>query len=331
MPCYHPVTVYRSRRGRDPITGKWPIVFNVKEGYLDQELSIPCGRCIGCRLERSRQWAIRCVHEAALHDHNSFITLTYNNETIDKQCGIYDEQTNSINQYSLNKRDFVLFMKSLRKQVFKDYGKTIRFFHCGEYGEQCKVCHESRSNCQCKVFTPDLGRPHHHACIFGFEFPDRERWPSKSKMPLYRSAYLESLWRHGYCLVGDVSFESAAYVARYVTKKITGDQAGDHYDGRQPEYITMSRRPGVGGTWFQKYRSDVVNQDHVVIRKNLICRPPKYYDNLYDLTNPKEMEVIKRKRRKLINENNSTPERLKVREKLQQLKAFNLKRHLEAS
>lgn len=334
MPCYHPMTAYRSRSGRDPLTGKWPIVFNVKEGYIDHEVTVPCGKCIGCRLERSRQWAIRCVHEASLHDFNSFITLTYNEEHIDKQCGIYDEEINGIRQHSLNKRDFVLFMKKLRKAVQKDYGKQIRFFHCGEYGEECKICQKSRRDCTCSLFTPDLGRPHHHACIFGFEFPDRECWTTRGKVPLYRSAYLESLWGYGYCIVGDVTFESAAYVARYVTKKISGDKASDHYDGREPEYITMSRGgrsgKGIGGTWFEKYRRDVTSIDKVVIRNSLICRPPKYYDNLYDKLNPKQMEVVKRRRLKLVNAANNTPERLAVREELQKLKAFKLKRHLEA-
>lgn len=312
MPCYHPMVAYRSRSGRDPSTGKWPIVFNSKEGYLDQKLSIPCGKCIGCRLERSRQWAIRCVHEASLHDHNCFITLTYNNENLIRKCGIYDEEIDGIRQYSLNKEDYVLFMKRLRKDIQKRYGKQIRFFHCGEYGER-------------------FSRPHHHACIFGFDFPDKVLWSVRAGVKLYRSESLEKIWGLGYCVIGNVTFESAAYVSRYVTKKITGSKADDHYDGRQPEYITMSRNPGIGSEWFEKYKKDVLCQDKIIMRGGLTMRPPKYYDNKYDLTNPKEMEVIKRRRKKLISESNTTPERLAVREELQKLKSMNLKRHLEAS
>jgi len=83
MPCYHPLHGYQSTRA-NPETGKYPWVARLaKAGSLTaKHLAIPCGRCIGCRLERSRQWAIRCVHEASLHEDNAFITLTYAPENI---------------------------------------------------------------------------------------------------------------------------------------------------------------------------------------------------------------------------------------------------------
>jgi len=250
MACYHPQTVYRSKNGRNPETGLWPIVFNVKEGYHDLKLQVPCGRCIGCRLEKSRQWAIRCVHEAKMHNDNMFITLTYNDD---------NQKT------SLVKEDFVLFMKRLRRRC----GNGIRFFHCGEYGEK-------------------FSRPHHHACIFGYRFHDLDHWDTRGGVPLYRSVTLEDLWKnpetgesYGYSTVGDVTWESAAYVARYVTKKITGDKAEKHYADREPEYITMSRRPGIGRTFYDKYRNDMYNADTCVIRDDLVCQPARYYDKIY--------------------------------------------------
>ena len=130
MACYHPMTAYRSRAGRDPKTGKWPVVFNITQGYADMEVSVACGQCIGCRLERSRQWAIRCVHEASLHPINCFITLTYSPEHEHRLYVPYpDLETGEVigNQLSLRKDDFVLFMKRLRKK----FGEGIRFFHCG--------------------------------------------------------------------------------------------------------------------------------------------------------------------------------------------------------
>ena len=80
MACYHPITAYRSKAGRDPKTGKWPVVFNISQGYADMPITLPCQQCIGCRLERSRQWAIRCMHEASLYDKNCFLTLTYSDD-----------------------------------------------------------------------------------------------------------------------------------------------------------------------------------------------------------------------------------------------------------
>lgn len=209
MPCYHPLPAWYSKRRGE--SGKRGVVFNVADGFKDKQIDLPCGRCIGCRLERSRQWAVRCVHEAALWDSNCFVTLTYDEENCPKDGGLIPEH-------------FVLFMKRLRAC----YGAGIRFFHCGEYGEK-------------------LGRPHHHAILFNFDFADK-RFHSRSSdgNVLYTSAELERLWRFGFCTVGACTFESAAYIARYSLKKITGSAAESHYQGRKAEYLTMSRKPGIG-------------------------------------------------------------------------------------
>ena len=175
------------------------MIFNPKYAYqADQPEKLPCGQCVGCRLERSRQWAIRCMHEAQMHEDNCFITLTFNPESLDDRS----------NPWSLDVRDFQLFMKRLRKK----YGAGIRFYHCGEYGELNK-------------------RPHYHACIFGFDFPDKRLWKvTNSGHRLYISESLDELWPFGFCTIGNVTFESAAYVARYIMKKVNGDAAADHYE-----------------------------------------------------------------------------------------------------
>jgi len=243
-------------------SGKRSIVFSRNEGLVDCEVIIPCGSCIGCRLEKSRQWAIRCIHEASLYDNNCFITLTYNNEHLP-------------HTRSLIKRDFVLFMKRLRKQ----FGQGIRFFQSGEYGDQ-------------------LSRPHYHACLFNFTFKDKEElFLNNSKdVKLYRSATLEKLWPYGFSTIGDVTFESAAYVARYCTKKITGEKADEHYgfsygwnkDGefvkrpRVREYCSMSRRPGLGSKWFDKFKSDCFPHDEVVV-KGFPSKVPRYYDEKFNI------------------------------------------------
>jgi hypothetical protein len=195
---------------------------------------------MGCRLSRSRQWAIRCVHEAQAHAENCFITLTYSDDNIP------DDR-------SLRVRDFQLFLKRLRRNT----ANRIRFYHCGEYGEL-------------------YGRPHYHALIFGHDFPDKLLWNTSNNLPLYRSATLEQLWTMGYSSIGEVTFQSAAYVARYLLKKITGDPAQEHYEyvnpetgevtQRKPEYTTMSRRPGIGRAWLDKYLSDVYPDDFIVIK-----------------------------------------------------------------
>lgn len=298
MTCYHPITGWRSRDGRNPVSGLWPIVFKKSDGYTDLEVTVPCGRCIGCRLEKSRQWAIRCSHEASLHKENCFLTLTYDNYHCPPDG-------------SLNLTDIQLFMKRLRRR-FSD--KKIRFFQCGEYGE----LHQ---------------RPHHHAILFGFDFPDKELCEiAEGGFPLYSSRILSCLWPFGLHRIGGVSFESAAYVARYVMKKITGDEAEEHYQGRIPEFITMSRRPGIAHDWLLKYKDDVYPHDYVVIRDGIKCKPPSYYDKIFDkIQDEYSLNKIKniRKKEAIKNPDFNNPRRLLVKEKIQQLKADKLVRPLE--
>lgn len=294
MACYHPIVAWRARSGM--VNGKWPLVFNKRDGYVDKEVKLPCGHCIGCRLEYSRQWAIRCMHEAAMYQANSFITLTYANDNV-----------NDNGVTSLVKDDWCLYMKRFRAMLWERHRTRVRFFQCGEYGEL-------------------LNRPHHHACIFGWDFPDKYLW-SNRKCKLYRSPMLEELWPYGFSSVGDLTFESAAYTARYIVKKITGDGADQHYDGRVPEYVTMSRRPGIGRAWYDRYSQDVRSIDKIVVRNGLTCRPPRYYDSIYDRCFPTAMAAVKRKRLSTVREEDYS--RLQCKENLQYHSVKDLKRNYE--
>lgn len=260
MGCYRPLKGYRSLF-KDSDTRKRRVFFNPRQGYHDQLIELACGQCMGCRLERSRQWAIRMSHEAACYDRNCFITLTYRDECLPPHG-------------SLDVKHFQDFMKRLRFR----FGSGIRFFHCGEYGEK-------------------FARPHYHACLFNFDFPDKKLWRTVRENRLFTSEALEQLWPFGFSTVGEVTFESAAYVARYVTKKVTGRLAEDHYGVRKPEYTTMSRRPGIGRPWFEKFRSDVYPSDQVVLRGRAM-RPPKFYDSLFEVAYPSDFAKVKARRRK---------------------------------
>lgn len=257
MACFHPIRAYRGP-GRTK-NGKVPVVFKPTDGYVDLPLQLPCGQCIGCRLERSRQWAIRCIHEASLWPDNCFLTLTFDDAHL---------------KPSLCKRDFQLFMKRLRK-AYPD--QKIRYFHCGEYGEK-------------------FSRPHHHAILFNFDFPDKVFFKMSGKHRLYVSESLNSIWGQGYCMIGDVSFDSAAYVARYILKKVTGESAEEHYGDLIPEYVTMSRRPGIAAGWYDKFKDDVFPDDEVVLKGGLKARPPKYYFNKFEIDNPKVHARLSKKR-----------------------------------
>lgn len=300
MPCYHPLQGWRS--GTKNPSGRRSITFRPRDGIPYQPLQVPCGQCIGCKLERSRQWAIRCVHEAQLHQENCFITLTYDDAHLPLNPRTDGDHATLIPLH------FVLFMKRLRKSLHE---KPVRFFHCGEYGES-------------------LGRPHHHAILFGHNFADRVHHSGSGSTRLYRSVTLEKLWPFGFSTIGEATFQSAAYIARYCTKKITGPPAEAHYQGRHPEYITMSRRPGIGNNWIWKYFTDVYPSDQLVIRGGVITKPPRYYDDFTNALEPDTIAKIKQARTRAANNSpDNTGRRLTDRGDAQQLTAAQLKRNFE--
>lgn len=194
MPCYHPLRL-ESERGLVRV--------------------VPCGQCIGCRLERSRQWAVRLVHESKLHEKSCFVTLTYAPEHLPPGGTLVPE-------------DLRLFIKRVRHWALPG---RVRFFACGEYGDA-------------------LGRPHYHALLFGVWFSEGALLGGEGAASYWRSDQLSGLWSKGHASFGRVTFESAAYVARYVLKKVTGAGAPAHYGDRVPEFVRMSRRPGIGQGFF---------------------------------------------------------------------------------
>lgn len=298
MPCYQPMPAVRMS------DGSVKFVSRNKRG-VDSTLELPCGQCIGCRLERSRQWAMRCLHEASLYDRNSFVTLTYDDSNLPVGGTLkYD--------------DFQRFMKRLRKRV----KSPVRFYMGGEYGEQ-------------------LMRPHYHACLFGYDFPDRVYYRrTSSGEKIYTSKLLESLWPYGLSSIGDVTFQSAAYIARYCVQKVTGDLAESHYrvitdDGevidRVPEFNHMSLKPGIGSRWLVKFQTDVYPRDYVVIN-GVKTKPPKYYDVLFERENPGVFSELVAQReldgyvQQLAGEHSNA--RLAVKEQIQVARVSMLKRSL---
>lgn len=257
MTCYHPLTMYWT--GSYTANGKKQYTFNSSQGYIDMPQQIPCGQCIGCRLRRSRDWSVRCMCEARMHDKNCFITLTYNNENLPENG-------------TLIKKHVQDFFKRLRKNL----NIKVRYYMCGEYGTQ-------------------KSRPHYHICLFGYDFPDKKLWKVNNGYPLYNSDILTKLWPYGYSVIGSLTYESTAYVARYILKKQLGKDAKIYDElGIIPEYTTMSRRPGIGGNWFDMYHSDVFANDFKVMFKNVKVAMPLYYEKMFDIYYPDYYNLYKR-------------------------------------
>lgn len=242
-------------------------------------VEVPCGGCIGCRMERSQAWAVRIMHEAQMHSENAFLTLTYSPEKLPRDN-------------SLRKEHMQKFIRRYRKQINPI---KIRYLYCGEYG--------------------DLNhRPHYHAIIFGHDFKDKIKHAnSKTGHQIYISESLDKLWSLGHCYIGSVTKDSAGYVSRYVMKKVTGDRAEEHYRSLDtetgeihkilPEFINMSTRPGLGKTWLDQFgKTDVFSEDYVPLPNGKKAKTPPYYLKQLEKQNPKRFKQIKRQRAKRVKE-----------------------------
>lgn len=293
------------------------------------------------------------MHEAQKHDRTSFVTLTYDDRRaptgatssqsltvapasapaqVRKESPACDSSLtrgyslvvppqSSATRIALHYPHVQLFLRKLRKTLRKRRGLQgkIRFYMCGEYGDE-------------------LGRPHYHICLFGEDFrEDRYEWRHRKEFTYWRSPTLEEHWPHGNSEIGALTIESAAYVARYVMKKMTGKKADDHYmkidplTGERywlpPEFSVMSRRPGIGADWFKDFSQDVYPGDYV-IHKGRKLKPPRYYDKLLKLVDEQLLEDIQNARAAGINHSDNTPARLAVREDVVKAKLAFTKRNL---
>lgn len=318
MPCYKPLKAFWSPRndGKKAIKFYRPDFYNFipyEQLPDDFKIDIPCGQCVGCRLDYSKQWATRCVLESLQYEHNYFITLTYNNEFLpQKENYVIDYETGEAGEkfYSapLVPEHLTKFMKDLREYFRSHYEHVgIRFFACGEYGESSM-------------------RPHFHILLFNCPIPDLEFLKSSFNGDTYwTSEILDKIWSEnvgkdengktiykpkGFVLVANLNYDTCAYVARYMLKKQKGFddklvQKGltvSFYDklGLIPPFTRSSRMPGIAKDYYDKERDKIYEYDEIIITngKGIAkkVKPPKYYDRLYDVDNPEDLQRVKNNR-----------------------------------
>ncbi len=347
MACKHPITAWVDGTTDN---GKRRLRFAPKRDRpveFQETVQVPCGQCVACRLDYSRQWADRCMLELQYHDSAYFVTLTYNDAHVPMSWSS-DPATGEIGSRTMTlfKRDFQLFMKRLRKAFPDDH---IRYFMCGEYGS--------------KYF-----RPHYHAILFGLHLTDLELFKkSQTGFPIFTSEALEKCWIDtdirfprghpdrtysldqteeekllGFVSVQSVTWETCAYTARYILKKQKGENSV-FYDigGIVPEFTLMSRKPGIARQFYEDHKEDLYSFDYVSIKLpsgGRKIRPSRYYDQLYDIDDPDAMEKVKNDRKyksklardaKLANTSLSETELLAVEERNIIAKVSKLRRSFE--
>lgn len=284
MGCYRPLVMYNigynkvTEKNKYKFTGLRAERSNPKTTELG-DVIIPCKKCIGCRLDYSRAWADRLMLEL---DHSKtavFVTLTYDNDHIIP--AMYDDVLDMM-FYTLDKKHVQDFNKRLR-YYFPD--KKIRFFLAGEYGSKTL-------------------RPHYHAIYFGLsldDFSDKKLFKlNEHKQPIYSSEWLDSVWSHGFTSIGNVSWQSCAYVARYSLKKMNYGGINALSRNCEPEFVLMSRNPGIAGKFvddhpeiFDSPRDPIYINDSYGVKNVKSVKMPKYLFEKLKLINPELYDRIK--------------------------------------
>lgn len=264
----------------------------LKYNMLVSEITqIGCGKCVECRLNDSKEWAQRAVAESMCHSENWFITLTYDNEHLPPPILTYSRHSYDFGEWSpLLYEHFQGFMKRLLSRLRYVGIEDVRFFMCGEYG-------------------PKNGRPHFHCILYNCPIPDLKKLTEVTlggKTYSYlTSDLIEEAWGNGFITIGQVSWESSAYVARYVLKKMTPLEEYDYqklctengWEFLPPEMRQASRRPGLGRPFFEDHKDDIYEFDKVVLSNGKACKPCAYFDNIYDIEHPGLLHAIKEHRR----------------------------------
>jgi len=280
MPCAAPLTAYRPTNGG-------PVRFSRPQETTYNSIQLPCGKCLLCREEHARQWAVRITNEASLWELNSFVTLTYDDEHLPA-----NEQ--------LNYKDLQDFWKRLRKRV-----GPLRYYSVGEYGDK-------------------TNRPHYHACIFGHAFETDRKILRTEPYLLWTSPTLLETWGKGHVSVGALTFQTAQYTASYVTKKLgykyrykqLDRESGELLDMVQPRAFISNgggrqtgRQAAIGKLFLEKHGTHIYDHDRVIINGKP-QKPPKYYDNWLKTHNLNQHTLIKEERTK--NAIKLTPEQLRA-------------------
>lgn len=222
-----------------------------------------CRKCLPCRLNIAREKATRCVHEAQCHEDNIFLTLTYNEESLQSPRLIY--------------RDFQLFMKKLRDKIYQKHLK-INEDLIGH-----KLSKETKKEIRNQTYIPfmvtgeygDINkRPHWHAIIFNYAPLDSEhKYTTERGEKVFNSNELQKIWGKGNIEYGTVTMDSASYVARYAAKKLTHGKDQDH--DYHPFHRTSCKR-AIGRTWIEKYWKHTFENGFIVLPNGQKSKIPRY-------------------------------------------------------
>ena len=289
-------------------------IFNTT-GHKYQKIA--CNNCWGCQLQKSAEWATRIILECEetknstpiwdekkkkiLHPSNYFITFTYDDEHLHKPEELVDETTGKVYKNDgtwqggiLVENDMKEMFNSMRKYFERKGHVGIKYYYCGEYGE-------------------NTHRSHFHAIIMNLPLDITEFYDThidKNFKAHWKSHEVEKWWNKGMIDIAEVEWSCAAYVARYTMKKLGKTKDTEYYysQGKTPEFVRMSNRPGIGRRYYERNKDKIYERDEIIqrtVKGNVgSIKPPKAWDKKFKEEFPKEWEKIKKSRENAIKRSN---------------------------
>lgn len=315
---------------------------------------IPCGKCIGCRLEYSRQWATRGYLESLDYEQNWFCTITYDEDHITTLEEV--ETKNGLTYWNdgtwngtLVPKELTQFIKNVRQIMQRKYKKELKTWQEKAHKKDPKTPKKPKKPriryMACGEYGTAGERPHYHIIFFNLNLPVEDLYSPRiiNHEVYYQSHIIENAWGKGICNISEATWNSIAYTARYITKKINGAESEDYYaeKGQEKEFFRVSRMPGIGENYFKKHWKEIYENDEIIIKNKagaIATQPPKYFDRLLEKKSPETLERVKIKRKRRAKQNNQVNaletslfeiQQLEIAERLQDEKTLRLVREFE--
>lgn len=223
----------------------------IKNGVVH---TYPCRWCIGCRIQRRTEWALRFRLESfscyKKGFGSSFCTFTYNDDFYDGSVHM-DDMSRMVKRlrYYLSQNNSGQFVK-------------FRYYICSEYGENSTL------------------RGHYHAIFFGLDSS-------------FLKEFLRKSWRCGFVSVEPVCSAHFRYVLKYMDKQALSKKDKELYIqkfGRNPTGAIFSK--GIGTDYYNEHVDELVKNDGLLLDGSIRPLNP-YYSKKYGLDNTQFIQNIK--------------------------------------
>lgn len=278
MTCYHPLVARRLKSWHKSYDPKKKIhilgaakdyIFDEQASAVDDTFLLPCGHCIGCRIDNAREWSVRLCNEAETSSSAWFLTLTYDDDHLPADMSIHKSHV----------QDFIKNLRNYQYYYFDT--KNIRYLVAGEYGSKS-------------------GRAHYHMILYNATIPDLKVQFASGGNLYYSSELFNSIWNQGFIIFAQVCLQTAQYVARYTLKKL-GFEDYSKVNIESP-FILMSTRPGIGYDYCVKHAEEIYARNAIKLPNGKFASIPKYYLKVLEKLDF-DVDKLRRVRRELSFDN----------------------------